>query len=124
MGADLYNNLKEYLRKHLLSLLAESSGHSGEALLKFYTDKWNKYTLASMVVHHLFGYLNRHWVKREIDEGHKTIYEVYTVRCWRVFGRRPFLLTLSSRFRFPAPPISSSRWSPGATISSWPSRET
>ncbi|KAI9009083.1 Cullin [Hyaloraphidium curvatum] len=85
MGADLYNNLKEYLRKHLLGLRDESVRFSDEALLSFYTQRWNKYTLASMVVHHLFGYLNRHWVKREIDEGHKTIYEVYTLSLvsWR-----------------------------------------
>ena len=82
MGADLYNNLKEYLRKHLLGLRDESTQHSDEALLSFYTQRWNKFTLASMVVHHLFAYLNRHWVKREIDEGHKTIYEVYTVGGW------------------------------------------
>lgn len=86
MGAELYNNLKEYLRKHLLALQTESSGYSDEALLKFYTERWNKYTLAAMVVHHLFQYLNRHWVKREIDEGHKTIYEVYTVCTWIARG--------------------------------------
>lgn len=88
MGADLYNNLKEYFRKHLSGLQSESSKFSDEALLTFYTAKWNKFTLASMVVHHLFQYLNRHWVKREIDEGHKTIYEVYTVRSERQRGSR------------------------------------
>jgi cullin 1 len=29
-------------------------------------------------VNHVFRYLNRHWVKRELDEGKKAVYDVYT----------------------------------------------
>lgn len=50
-----------------------------ENLLRYYTRHWEKYTTASSYVHHVFRYLNRHWVKREIDEGRKTVYDVYTV---------------------------------------------
>lgn len=45
----------------------------------FYIREWTRYTTAAKYVNHLFRYLNRHWVKREIDEGKKNIYDVYTL---------------------------------------------
>ncbi|TPX51845.1 hypothetical protein SeLEV6574_g00028 [Synchytrium endobioticum] len=85
MGKDLYEKLKEYLRMHLDTLKQSSEQHMDEQLLIFYTKQWQRYTMASTLVHHIFRYLNRHWVKREIDEGHKTIYDVYTLSLvsWR-----------------------------------------
>jgi cullin 1 len=51
-----------------------------ESLLHYYTKQWKKFTVASSYVHHVFSYLNRHWVKREIEEGRKNdVFEVYTV---------------------------------------------
>lgn len=54
-------------------------------MLTFYIKEWNRYTTAAKYVHHLFKYLNRHWVKREIDEGKKDVYDVYTLHLveWR-----------------------------------------
>ena len=56
-----------------------------EALLSYYIREWNRYTTAAKYINHLFRYLNRHWVKREIDEGKKDIYDVYTLHLveWR-----------------------------------------
>lgn len=79
MGADLYQHLKDYLKKHLDELKEQADQQMEEDLLTFYTREWKRYTTATMYVHHIFRYLNRHWVKREIDEGHKTVYDVYTV---------------------------------------------
>ena len=45
----------------------------------FYIREWTRYTTAAKYVNHLFSYLNRHWVKREIDEGKKHVYDVYTL---------------------------------------------
>lgn len=56
----------------------ESQSHTEEALLAFYIREWTRYTTAAKYVNHLFSYLNRHWVKREIDEGKKNVYDVYT----------------------------------------------
>lgn len=63
----------------------QSKAHTDEALLSFYIKEWGRYTVAAKYIHHLFRYLNRHWVKREIDEGKKNIYDVYTLHLvqWR-----------------------------------------
>ncbi|RKO91623.1 Cullin [Blyttiomyces helicus] len=86
MGADLYREFKGYLKEHLEKILAEGEQHMEESLLVFYTNQWKRYTLASTYVHHIFRYLNRHWVKREIDEGHKNVYEIFTLSLvsWRI----------------------------------------
>ncbi|CAG8670860.1 42473_t:CDS:10, partial [Gigaspora margarita] len=85
MGSDLYQNLQEYLQRHLQAIREGSSNYMDENLLRYYTENWEKYTTASAYLHHVFRYLNRHWVKREIDEGRKTVYDVYTLTLvsWR-----------------------------------------
>lgn len=79
LGEDLYKNLKHYLKGHLDGIYERSTSHSDEALLTFYIKEWTRYTTAAKYTNHLFRYLNRHWVKREIDEGKKDIYDVYTL---------------------------------------------
>lgn len=78
-------NLKTYLKSHLKKICESSSAHTDEALLAFYLKEWDRYTTAAMYNHHLFKYLNRHWVKREMDEGKKDVYDVYTLHlvAWR-----------------------------------------
>lgn len=85
MGEDLYNNLRRYLESYLAELTLAAQAHSDEALLVFYIQEWDKYTTAAKYINHLFRYLNRHWVKREIEEGKKSIYDVYTLHLmtWR-----------------------------------------
>lgn len=78
-------NLKTYLSKHLAEIHEKSISHVDEALLAYYIREWDRYTTAAKYINHLFRYLNRHWVKREIDEGKKDIYDVYTLHLvqWR-----------------------------------------
>jgi cullin 1 len=85
LGEDIYKKLIEYLKAHLENLVEESNTHQDEALLSFYIKQWDRYTTAAKYIHHLFRYLNRHWVKREMDEGKKHIYDVYTLHLvqWR-----------------------------------------
>lgn len=52
---------------------------SDEPLLNYYTKEWDRYTTGASYVNRLFTYLNRHWVKREKDEGRKNVYVVYIV---------------------------------------------
>lgn len=91
LGEELYNNLITYLVKHLDGLYEASKLHTDEALLTYYIREWSRYTTAAKYIHHLFRYLNRHWVKREIDEGKKNVYDVYTLHLvqWRkvLFGQ-------------------------------------
>jgi len=56
-----------------------SESLQGEALLRYYATEWDRYTKAANYINRLFTYLNRGWVKRERDEGRKSIYPVYTV---------------------------------------------
>jgi cullin 1 len=81
LGADLYQNLMQWLNNHLSLLLNDAAKYMDEELLQFYVKEWKRYTTGSSYVNHIFRYLNRHWVKREIDEGHRNIYDVYTVSC-------------------------------------------
>ena len=85
LGEDLYKNLRAYLKIHLEELYEKSKGHIDEALLTYYIREWDRYTTAAKYVNHLFRYLNRHWVKREVDEGKKDVYDVYTLHLvsWR-----------------------------------------
>jgi hypothetical protein len=51
-----------------------------ESLLQYYTKQWTRYTAAARVVNNIFMYLNRYWVKREIDEDRKSdVFDVFTV---------------------------------------------
>lgn len=74
-----------YLENYLKKLSGAASSHVDEALLAFYMREWDRYTTAAKYINHLFRYLNRHWVKREMDEGKKNIYDVYTLHLvqWR-----------------------------------------
>ncbi|KAL2371247.1 hypothetical protein RJZ57_004333, partial [Blastomyces gilchristii] len=79
LGEELYNLLGIYLSRHLNDVYESSLSHSDESLLAFYIREWTRYTTAAQYINHLFKYLNRHWVKREVDEGKKDIYDVYTL---------------------------------------------
>ena len=77
VGAELYNHLTSYFRTHLEQVRHGSDGLSEEPLLRYYATEWDRYTTGANFVHRLFAYLNRHWVKREKDEGRKYVYTVY-----------------------------------------------
>lgn len=80
MGADLYKHLSAYFVSHLKTVRAQAEDLSDEPLLRYYTKEWDRYTTGAGYVNRLFTYLNRHWVKREKDEGRKNVYVVYIVR--------------------------------------------
>jgi len=85
VGEELYNKLKEFLTKHMKMLLKIAETRMDEGLLHYYHNEWIRYTTAMRYVNHIFNYLNRHWIKREADDGKKEIYEIYPLALviWR-----------------------------------------
>ncbi|KAL1716976.1 Cullin [Schizophyllum commune] len=79
VGADLYQKLTVYLQEHFKPMLLKFDTLQDEELLRYYAQEWDRYTTGANYLNRLFTYLNRYWVKRERDEGKKTVYQVYTL---------------------------------------------
>ncbi|WVR06630.1 hypothetical protein IAU60_003662 [Kwoniella sp. DSM 27419] len=93
-GADLYRSLHTWLSEHCREMREESEKLSDLELLKYYAQQWDRYTTGARYVNKLFNYLNKHWVKREKDEGRKEVYTVYTLAL--VAWKQNFFRHLSS----------------------------
>jgi cullin 1 len=72
-----------FLDKYLLKILVESESYAENALLVFYIERWEQYTSAAKYIQHMLRYLNRTWIKRELNEGKTGIYTIYSLHLER-----------------------------------------
>ncbi|VDN02502.1 unnamed protein product [Thelazia callipaeda] len=79
VGLDLYNHLKEFFQNYVEGVYQRGHDLIGEDVLNYFTSEWDSYRFSSKVVGGIFSYLNRHWIKRELDEGNENIYEIYVL---------------------------------------------
>lgn len=85
LGSEIYDALAKYLDNHLEQIRSESTAYSGENLVQFYIKSWDRYMTGARFLNNIFAYLNRHWVKREREEGRKHIHDINTLCliCWK-----------------------------------------
>jgi len=85
VGEELYNRLSEYLKRHMKNLSKQAEGKLDDALLMYYSKEWERFTTAMKYINNIFDYLNRHWIKREADDGKKEVYDIETLSLviWR-----------------------------------------
>jgi len=96
LGGQLYKNLQAFLRRHLGNLTVEGRENYDEMLLAFYQNCWSHYIFSSMVTHHVFLYMNRHWIRRVLeDDSDSDVFEVYSLAM--VMWRENLLAELESR---------------------------
>lgn len=76
VGEELYQRLIDVLKRHMRELLKNAENKMDETLLVYYKAEWERYTAALKYVNHIFEYLNRHWIRREADDGKKEVYVI------------------------------------------------
>uniref|UniRef100_A0A7E4UQK4 CULLIN_2 domain-containing protein n=1 Tax=Panagrellus redivivus TaxID=6233 RepID=A0A7E4UQK4_PANRE len=83
VGSELYKRLNEFLIAHVRKLRSNVTETHGMELLQKYSDIWKKFQFSANVINGIFSYLNRHWIKRELDEGKREIYEIFSLCVYR-----------------------------------------
>jgi cullin 1 len=83
LGEELYIWLDGYISRHLLELHNNMVSQPDNALTTFYLEQWRCYKAAAASNAHLFRFLDRHWVKREVDEGKHPVHHIYPLHLVR-----------------------------------------
>ncbi|CAI4229085.1 unnamed protein product [Auanema sp. JU1783] len=79
VGSELYDQLRKYVTGYVTDVFQRGSEWNGEDLLRFYTHEWSEFRFSSKVVDGIFSYINRHWIKREVEEGNRSIFRCFTL---------------------------------------------
>ncbi|KAI9669835.1 MAG: hypothetical protein M1817_004576 [Caeruleum heppii] len=86
-SADLYSKLVTFLQTHLTSLADQCQQRSDDETLSFYLAEWDRYLSAATTASHTFRHLDRHFIRREIDEQQegerKEIYPIFALHLIR-----------------------------------------
>ncbi|CAL8069060.1 unnamed protein product [Calicophoron daubneyi] len=91
VGLELYKKLRDYLRAHVHNVKVKGDKLTGEEMLSYFEKSWSEFRFAATVLNGACAYLNRHWVKRECDEGRKNVYAIYALALitWREHLLKP-----------------------------------
>ncbi|KAL4727883.1 ubiquitin ligase (cullin) of SCF [Fusarium chlamydosporum] len=81
----IYENLSNFLTNHLHLIAERILSQDSNVLFQTYLDEWERYNAAAKRVDHLLNLINRHWIRRVIDEGKREVFLIYTLHCvqWR-----------------------------------------
>ncbi len=76
-GKYVYEALTKFLQEKMKEIQLKWHKNPPTPVLVQYLDFFAKYRISAKFYHHIMDYLNRHWIKRELDEG-KPIYDINT----------------------------------------------
>ncbi|EGT41413.1 CBN-CUL-6 protein [Caenorhabditis brenneri] len=79
IGRDMYNRLEDFVSTTCKELCKKCAELNGEALLEFYRSEWLAFIFSAKVMDGICAYLNRHWIRREQDEGRPAVFMIYTM---------------------------------------------
>ena len=108
LGGDIYARFEEFLRQRAVGVCNAARSLRDEAVLEYYAAQWLRFSRATQRADRILAYINRFWVKREMDEGRADVFPISTLCLftWRQFVFRPLeeilvsnLLSLIARDR-------------------------
>ena len=68
LGSELYENLDKYVQLHLQQIWKSKVGQKSDNLVQYYDQQWKRFKADADTITRFFRYLNRHWVKRQVEE--------------------------------------------------------
>ncbi|KAH9362521.1 hypothetical protein HPB48_015565 [Haemaphysalis longicornis] len=74
-GYKLYGRLQKFLRSYLEALFHDAADLAHSDVLKFYSDKWERFKRSSNALNNILYFLNNNWLKQELKEGNKDVYD-------------------------------------------------
>jgi hypothetical protein len=86
LGEELYHRFASYLKEALTNMREQAALMPKSKLLDAYNERWDHLWLSGKMATYIFRYLQRHYIKREIDEGKRHVYSIMDLilREWRV----------------------------------------
>jgi len=84
-GQSLYNAVMKLMEEAARERLQLLHGVNGDSLLAEYRRSWDSWTLSMGKIDKVLQYLNRHWIRREAEDGRGETYEIHTLSLvvWR-----------------------------------------